>query len=93
MENTTYKLNAETCGVYRTLYSDARLAKLGDEAGKKDGAFSLNDRMGLVQDASVLASSGYAKTSGALTLIAKLGEEKENLGESQVERHSKSAHC
>lgn len=67
--------------MYRTLYSDERLAKLGDEAGKKDSAFSLNDRMGLVQDASVLASSGYSKTSGALTLIAKLADEEENLGE------------
>lgn len=37
--------------------------------------------MGLVQDAAVLASSGYAKTSGALTLIAKMSGEKENLGE------------
>ena len=64
----------------RTLYSDERLSKLGDEAGKTDSAFSLSDRMGLVQDASVLASSGYSKTSGALTLIAKMANEKENLG-------------
>lgn len=35
--------------------------------------------MGLVQDAAVLAASGYSKTSGALTLIAKLGGETENL--------------
>ena len=35
--------------------------------------------MGLVQDSFVLASSGYSKTSGALTLISKLGGEKENL--------------
>lgn len=35
--------------------------------------------MGLVQDATVLAASGYSKTSGALTLIAKLGGETENL--------------
>ncbi|BGO90211.1 hypothetical protein NBRC10512_002414 [Rhodotorula toruloides] len=78
--NTTYKLNAETCGVYRTLYPVSRLAKLGDEAGKAStSAFSLNDRMGLVQDAAVLASSGYAKTSGALTLIKGMKGEEENL--------------
>lgn len=66
----------------RTLYPVSRLAKLGDEAGKAGAsAFSLNDRMGLVQDASVLASSGYAKTSGALTLLSKLKGETENLGE------------
>jgi hypothetical protein len=28
----------------RTLYSDERLAKLGNEAGRVDSAFSLNDR-------------------------------------------------
>jgi len=38
-------------------------------------------RMGLVQDATVLASSGYAKTSSALSLLSKMGNEKENLGE------------
>ncbi|GJN87500.1 hypothetical protein Rhopal_000449-T1 [Rhodotorula paludigena] len=80
VDGLTYKLNAETCGVYRTLYPVSRLAKLGDEAGKAGAsAFSLNDRMGLVQDASVLASSGYAKTSGALTLLSKLKGETENL--------------
>jgi aminopeptidase 2 len=35
--------------------------------------------MGLVQDASVLASAGLAKSSAALTLISKLGNESENL--------------
>ncbi|GAA5899974.1 hypothetical protein JCM8208_005555 [Rhodotorula glutinis] len=80
VEGKTYKLNAETCGVYRTLYSVERLSKIGDEAGKANkSAFSLNDRMGLVQDASVLASSGYAKTSGALELVSKLKGETENL--------------
>ena len=63
----------------RTLYSDERLAKLGDEAGRKDSVFGLSDRMGLVQDAAVLASSGYSKTSGALTLMSKFASETENL--------------
>lgn len=87
-------------GIDRVLYPIDRLIKLGDEAGRKDSFFSLNDRlvsffrfflfatahdcltinsMGLVQDASVLASSGYSKTSGALTLISKLSSETENL--------------
>lgn len=35
--------------------------------------------MGLVQDATVLAQSGYSKTSGALALLNKFGGEKENL--------------
>ncbi|GAA5967480.1 hypothetical protein JCM11641_000560 [Rhodosporidiobolus odoratus] len=79
VKNATYKLNAETCGVFRTLYSNERLAKIGNEAGKPNSAFSLNDRIGLVSDASALASSGYAKTSGAMTLVAKMKGEEENL--------------
>lgn len=66
-------------GPDRTLYSPERLAKLGDEAGKSDTVFSLNDRMGLVQDAIILARSGHGKTSSALSFISKLGNEKENL--------------
>jgi aminopeptidase 2 len=64
------------------LYPTSRLAKLGSEAGKGNASkFSLNDRMGLVQDASVVASSGYAKTSGSLTLLSQMKGEEENLGE------------
>lgn len=64
----------------RVLYSPERLNKLGDEAGKgSKGAFSLNDRIGLVQDAVVLPKCGYGKTSGALNLITKLKSEEENL--------------
>lgn len=40
--------------------------------------------MGLVQDASVLASAGLAKTSAALTLLSKLGNETENLVWSEI---------
>ncbi|GAA5938456.1 M1 family metallopeptidase [Sporobolomyces koalae] len=79
VKNATYKLNAETCGVYRVLYPAERLVKIGEEAGKENSAFSLNDRMGLVNDATVLASSGYARTSSALSLLSKLGNEKEYL--------------
>ncbi|GAA6002057.1 hypothetical protein JCM10207_003055 [Rhodosporidiobolus poonsookiae] len=79
VEGATYKLNAETCGVYRTLYSTSRLSKIGDEAGKPDSAFSLADRMGLVQDAASLASAGYARTSDSLTLLSKMTGETENL--------------
>ncbi|GAA6026335.1 hypothetical protein JCM11491_005152, partial [Sporobolomyces phaffii] len=61
------------------LYPADRLVKIGEEAGKENSVFSLNDRMGLVQDASVLASSGYAKTSTALSFLSKLGNETENL--------------
>lgn len=63
----------------RVLYTPERLSKLGDEASKKNSALSLNDRIGLVQDAFVLAKSGYGPTSGALNLISKLSAETENL--------------
>lgn len=61
------------------LYTPERLSKLGDEASKKNSALSLNDRIGLVQDAFVLAKSGYGPTSGALNLISKLAGETEYL--------------
>ena len=61
------------------MYSPERLSKLGDEASKKGSALSLNDRIGLVQDAFVLAKSGYGPTSGGLNLISKLKTEEENL--------------
>jgi len=79
----------------RVLYTPERLAKLGEEASKPDGHLSLNDRfafpaihvtcahhvcrMGLVQDATVLAKAGYGKTSAALTLLSKMASEKESL--------------
>lgn len=63
----------------RVSYSPERLSKLGDEAAKKGGALTLNDRIGLVQDAFVLAKSGYSKTSSALNLASKLKNEEEYL--------------
>ena len=65
-----FKLNAETIGVYRVKYSPERLAKLGEQADK----FSVEDRVGLVSDATTLARAGYAKTSGSLNLIQALGK-------------------
>jgi len=79
VKNATFKINAETAGVYRVNYTPERLAKLGEEASKPDGHLTLNDRMGLVQDATVLAKAGYGKTSGALTLMSKMASEKESL--------------
>ncbi|PWN37044.1 putative AAP1-alanine/arginine aminopeptidase [Meira miltonrushii] len=70
-----WKLNAGTIGVYRVAYSPEHLSKLGKEATKKDGILTLEDRVGLVSDAFVLAQAGYAKTSGALTLIKALRDD------------------
>lgn len=70
-----WKLNADTVGVYRVAYTPARLALLGEEAARADSAFSLEDRVGLVNDAHTLAKAGYASTSGALTLLKKIQAE------------------
>lgn len=63
-----FKLNAETVGVYRVMYSGERLAKLGQQAQQ----FSVDDRVGLVSDAAALTAAGYSKTSGALDLVTAL---------------------
>ncbi|KAJ1310324.1 hypothetical protein OPQ81_007063 [Rhizoctonia solani] len=74
-----WKLNAGTVGVFRTAYTPDRLAKLGEEAARSESAFSLEDRVGLVSDAMVLARAGYGKTSGGLSLISRLRDETEHL--------------
>jgi aminopeptidase 2 len=58
-----FKLNGETIGFYRVKYSPERLAKIGTHAQ----SFSINDRIGLLSDASALASAGYSRASEALT--------------------------
>lgn len=45
-KTANYKLNAETVGLYRTMYPAARWTQLGDEAGKINSAFSSDDRFG-----------------------------------------------
>lgn len=67
-----WKLNADTVGVYRVAYSPSRLALLGQEAAKPDSGFSLEDRVGLVNDAHTLAKAGYGETSGTLSLLQTL---------------------
>jgi aminopeptidase 2 len=64
----TFKINADTIGVYRVKYSPERLAKLGKQAS----SFTTEDRVGLVSDATTLARAGYAKTSGSLNLVNEL---------------------
>lgn len=61
----------------RVLYTPERLVKIAEEAGKDRSIFSLEDRIGLVSDAMVLAKASLSKTSGALTLIDLLRVEKE----------------
>jgi len=72
-------LNAGTVGVYRVAYTPERLKQLGEWAAAKDSVFSLDDRMGLVSDAIVLAKAGTGKTSSAFDLVETLRNETENL--------------
>ncbi|KAF8311310.1 leucyl aminopeptidase [Clavulina sp. PMI_390] len=74
-----WKLNAGTSGIFRVAYEPERLKQLGIWASQKDSPFALEDRMGLVSDATILAQAGVGKTSAALDLIASLHKEEENL--------------
>ena len=70
-----FKLNTDHAGLYRTSYTLERLMKLG-QAGR-DGLLSVEDRAGMIADAGALASSGYQKTSGLLTLLKSFDGEGE----------------
>lgn len=56
----------------RVLYTAERLEKLAREAASSDSVFSLNDCIGLVNDAMALAKAGLSKISSAMTLIDHL---------------------
>ncbi|KAK0618339.1 peptidase family M1-domain-containing protein [Bombardia bombarda] len=73
--NDFFKLNANHTGLYRTSYSPERLVKLG--AAAKQGLLSVEDRAGMVADAGALATSGYGKTSGVLSLLKEFDSETE----------------
>ena len=70
-----FKLNADHTSTYRTSYTPERLTKLGEAA--KAGLLSTQDRAGMVADAGALASSGYQKTSGLLSLLKSFSTETE----------------
>lgn len=53
----------------RVLYTPERLRKIAEEAGKPNSVFTLDDRMGLIQDSFALAQAGFAKLSSSLTLV------------------------
>jgi aminopeptidase 2 len=67
-----FKVNADQCGIYRTWYTQERLAKLGQAA--RDGHLSVEDCTGLVSDTGYLAQSGHQKTSSLLTLLKEFSK-------------------
>ncbi|RJE21269.1 Aminopeptidase [Aspergillus sclerotialis] len=70
-----FKLNADHSGIYRTSYTPDRLAKLGQAA--RNGLLTVEDRAGMIADSGALASSGYQKTSGLLSLLKSFDSESE----------------
>ncbi|KAL5490410.1 APE2 [Sanghuangporus weigelae] len=74
-----FKLNYDTTGVYRVLYTPERLDKIGAEAAKKDSVFNMNDRLGLINDVFALSNAGFGKNSAALNLVQNLRQEEEFL--------------
>lgn len=77
-----FKLNADHAGLYRALYSQERLEKLGQAA--RDGLLSVEDRAGMIADAGALTSSGYQKTSSLLTLLKSFVNEEEFVPWSEI---------
>jgi aminopeptidase 2 len=75
--NGPWKLNAGTTGVYRVLYTPERLTAIANVAARSEDVFSLEDRIGLVYDASALSSAGFAKVSSALSLYKTFKNENE----------------
>jgi aminopeptidase 2 len=70
-----FKLNADHSGIYRTHYTPGRLTKLGEAA--KAGLLTVEDRAGMVADAGALAASGYARSSGTLSLLQGFNSEQD----------------
>lgn len=60
-----FKVNRNQLGVYRVNYTPERWATIGQQAEY----LSVEDRIGLVADAGSLAVSGYASTTGMLSLV------------------------
>jgi aminopeptidase N len=65
VDESFYKLNADSIGFYRTNYPPARLLKLGASHDK----LTLEDKIGLVGDAAALGQSGDSTTAAFLSLI------------------------
>jgi len=71
VDDSFYKINADTTGFYRTNYPPARLVQLG----KDNKQLSTNDNIGLVGDAAALAVSGEGTSAGLLSLVAEYRSE------------------
>ena len=80
IDGSFYKLNSDTTGFYRTSYPPARLAKLGEQKDQ----LSVEDKIGLIGDASALAISGDSTTTALLGLLESFQDEKSYLVWQQI---------
>jgi aminopeptidase N len=80
IDDSFYKLNADSTGFYRTSYPAERLKKLGDAKAK----LSMEDKIGLIGDAAALAQSGDSTTAAFLSLIEGFSDETEYRVWSQI---------
>lgn len=72
-ENSFFKLNKDSVGVYRVKYDDAVFKSIVDNTAK----LSIGDKVGLIADTTVLSVAGIYKTSKALDIISAFKGESE----------------
>jgi aminopeptidase N len=80
IDDKFYKLNSDQSGFYRTNYPAQRLTQLG----KQQDMLSIEDKIGLMGDATALATSGESTTSGLLALLEGFKDQRDYLVWSQV---------
>lgn len=80
IDDNFYKLNADQTGFYRTNYPARRLTQLGTQ----QDLLSIEDKIGLMGDATALATSGDSTTSGLLALLEGFKDQRDYLVWSQV---------
>ncbi|KAI9697720.1 MAG: hypothetical protein M1820_007707 [Bogoriella megaspora] len=80
IDESFYKLNKDQTGYFRTNYPPERLAKLGHAAEK----LSVEDRIGLIGDASALAKSGHGTTAAFLAFVEGFTNEQNGLVWDQI---------
>ncbi|KAK5275394.1 hypothetical protein LTR40_013105, partial [Exophiala xenobiotica] len=72
VDDDFYKINADQSGFYRTNYPPQRLVKLGNSQDR----LSVEDKIGLMGDATALAMAGNGTTSALLSLLEGFKDEK-----------------
>jgi aminopeptidase N len=80
IDDRFYKLNADQSGFYRTNYPPERLTKLA----QSQSLLSIEDKIGLMGDASALAIAGDGTTAGLLAFIEGFQKEESYIVWTQI---------